>query len=110
MPYAIIRTGGKQYRVSAGDRLKVEKINAEVGQEVSLGEVLALGEGADLALGLGGALSGQIVQAKVLRHGRGKKILIWKFKRRKGYDRRQGHRQDFTEIQILSIPAAGAAS
>src|SRR5690349_8476875 len=107
MPYAIIRTGGKQYRVSAGDRLKVEKIVAEVGQEVALGAVLALGEGADLNVD-GAALAGQSVQAKVLRHGRGPKIKIFKFKRRKGFERRQGHRQDFTEVLITALPGAGA--
>jgi len=106
MSYAIIRTGGKQYRVSAGDLLKVEKLEAEVGQEVALGDVLAVGEGADLNLD-GAALGGQSVQAKVIRHGRGRKILIWKYKRRKGFDRKQGHRQDFTEVRILSIPTVG---
>lgn len=104
MPYAIIRTGGKQYRVSAGDRLRVEKINAEVGQEVALGDVLALGEGADLATGQ--TLAGKAVQAKVVRHGRGRKIHILKFKRRNGEQKRQGHRQDFTEIEVLSLPTA----
>jgi large subunit ribosomal protein L21 len=107
MSYAIIRTGGKQYRVNAGDRLKIEKLNAEVGQEVALSEVLALGEGAELNVAAG-ALSGVSVSAKVLRHGRGPKIRIQKFKRRKGFDRRQGHRQDFTEVQILAIPGANA--
>lgn len=101
MPYAIIRTGGKQYRVSAGDRLRVEKIEAEVGQELALADVLAVGEGADLKVG---AQTGA-VQAKVMSHGRGRKIHIWKYKKRKGFDRRQGHRQDYTEIQIVSIPA-----
>lgn len=103
MPYAIIRTGGKQYRVSAGDRLKVEKLNAEVGQEVVLGDVLALGEGADLALSAA-ALTGKAVQAKVLRHGRGPKIVIQTYKRRKGEQVRKGHRQDFTEVEILPLP------
>ena len=108
MPYAIIRTGGKQYRVSAGDRLRVERLAAEIGQEVVLGDVLALGEGADLQFGAG-TLAGQAVTAKVLRHGRGHKIRIWKFTRRKGFDRRMGHRQDFTEVQIVSLPGAAAA-
>jgi large subunit ribosomal protein L21 len=107
MPYAIIRTGGKQYRVSEGDRLRIEKISAQVGEEVALSDVLALGEGADLTLDAA-QLTGQSVRAKVLRHGRGKKIHIWKFKRRKGIDRRMGHRQDFTEVQIVALPSGGA--
>ena len=108
MPYAIIRTGGKQYRVSAGDRLRVEKIEAEVGQEVALSDVLAVGEGSELTLDAS-ALAGKAVQVKVLRHGRGRKIHIQKFKRRKGFERKMGHRQDFTEVQILSIPTGSAA-
>lgn len=105
MPYAIIRTGGKQYRVRVGDRLRIEKLNAEVGQEVALNQVLAVGgEGAELQLDAA-ALAGQAVSAKVVRHGRGTKIHIWKFKRRKGEDKRQGHRQDFTEVQITALPA-----
>jgi large subunit ribosomal protein L21 len=106
MPYAIIRTGGKQYRVSAGDHVKIEVIDAEVGQEVALSDILALGEGADLQIDAG-ALAGRSVQAKVVRHGRGHKIRIWKYTRRKGFDRHQGHRQNYTEVQILSIPTAG---
>ena len=104
MPYAIIRTGGKQYRVRVGDRLKIEKLEAEVGQEVSLGDVLAVGEGADLNVAAG-LLEGQAVQAKVVRHGRGPKIRIQKFKRRKGEESRKGHRQDFTEVLITALPA-----
>jgi len=88
----------------------MEKIDAEVGQEVTLGEVLAVGEGADLALGLGGALSGRAVQAKVLRHGRGKKIRIWKFKRRKGFDRRPGAPTGFYGNPDCVHPGADAAS
>jgi large subunit ribosomal protein L21 len=103
MPYAIIRTGGKQYRVSQGDRLKVEKLDAEVGQELAIEDVLAVGEGSDLNTD-SGLLAKLSVQARVLRHGRDRKIRIWKFKRRKGSQTRQGHRQSFTEIQITSVP------
>ncbi len=103
MPYAIIRTGGKQYRVSEGDRLQVEKIEAEVGQEVTISDVLACGEGESLTFGAG-ALAGSAVQAKVVRQGRGPKIIVSTFKRRKGYSLKAGHRQAFTEIQIVSIP------
>ena len=100
MSYAIIRTGGKQYRVKQGDRLRVEKLVAEVGQEVELGDVLARGEGSDLKFGSDAAGA---VKVKVMRHGRGPKVQIWKSKKRKGYQKRQGHRQDFTEILVLSI-------
>ena len=99
MPYAIIRTGGKQYRVSAGDRLKVEKIEAEIGQEVALSDVLALGEGASLALGAGNSA----VQAKVVRHGRGPKIRVFKKKRRKGFRKTRGHRSTYTVVRVTDI-------
>lgn len=100
MSYAIIRTGGKQYRVKQGDRLRVEKLVAEVGQEVELGDVLARGEGSELKFGADAAGP---VKIKVVGHGRGPKIRIWKSKKRKGYEKRQGHRQDFTEILVVSI-------
>ena len=108
MSYAIIRTGGKQYRVSAGDRLRIEKLEAEPGQEIQFDDVLAFGEGAELAVGAG-RMEGCAVQAKVLRHGRGPKIRIWNFKRRKAYNRRMGHRQDFTEVMITTIPQPTAS-
>jgi len=105
MSYAIVCTGGKQYRVQEGDRLKVERLDAEIGKQVELGQVLAIGEGAHLEVG-SPMLTGKSVQARVVRHGRAPKIRIWKFTRRKGFDRRQGHRQDFTELQIVSVPKA----
>jgi large subunit ribosomal protein L21 len=105
MPYAIIETGGKQYRVSQGDHLRVEILDAEPGQEVDFGAVMAVGEGQALQVGAP-LLEGKAVKARVVRHGRGPRILIWKFKRRKGYSHKQGHRQDFTEVEITSIPAA----
>ena len=108
MSYAIIRTGGKQYRVNEGDNLQIEKIEGEPGQEITLDEVLAIGEGADLQIGKG-SIEGAKVEAKIVRQGRGKKIRIWLFKRRKGYNRRLGHRQDFTEIRITGIPSGSAA-
>lgn len=104
MPYAIIRTGGKQYRVQEGDCLKVEKLVADIGAEVSIDDVLALGEGGSLLTGKG-ELDGKAVTAQVVRHGRGDKITIWNFKKRKGYQRRMGHRQAFTEIKITALPA-----
>ena len=104
MSYAIIRSGGKQYRVGEGDRLKVELLDAEVGQDVELGDVLAVGQGESLEVGTP-TIDGKSVTARVMRHGRGPKIRLWKFKRRKGSATRQGHRQGFTELQIVSIPA-----
>lgn len=108
MAYAVIRTGGKQYRVSQGDRLRVEKIEAEVGSQLELGDVLAFGAGGDIKLEAG-ELAGQAVKATVVRHGRGRKIRLWKFKRRKAYNCRQGHRQGFTELLITAVPGASFA-
>lgn len=100
--YAVIKTGGKQYRVSAGEKLKVEQIPADVGAEVVLDQVLALGSGASLTLGTP-LVSGACVTAKVVSHGRGDKVRIFKMRRRKHYRKTQGHRQNYTEIEILGI-------
>ena len=104
MPYAIIRTGGTQYRVTEGLTLRLEYFAGEAGSEVQLGGLIALGEGDSLNLDAS-SLEGKTIAAKVIRQGRGKKIHIWKSKRRQGYEKRQGHRQDFTEVRILSLPA-----
>lgn len=103
MPYAVIRTGGKQYRVKEGDTVRVEKLEGEVGQEIELGDVLMVARDEKPVLEPGD-LAGLKVKAKIVRHGRGKKIHILKFKRRKGFQHQQGHRQDFTEIKISSLP------
>jgi len=103
MSYAVIRTGGKQYRVSEGTRLRVEKLPAEVGSEVELSEVLLTSNDGKLVTNAS-ALASASVKAKIVRHGRGRKILVFKKKRRKGYERRQGHRQAFTEILISALP------
>jgi large subunit ribosomal protein L21 len=100
--YAVIKSGGKQYRVAPGDKLKLETLAAEVGQKVSLGEVLAMGNGADLRVGTP-LLAGAAVMATVLAHGRHDKVTIFKMKRRKHYAKSGGHRQNFTEVQIDSI-------
>ena len=100
--YAIIKTGGKQYRVSAGEKLKVEKLTAEVGAEFVLDQVLALGEGDSLKVGTP-LVSGATVKAKVVSHGRGDKLKIFKLRRRKNSKRTQGHRQRYTEIEITGI-------
>jgi large subunit ribosomal protein L21 len=100
--YAVIRTGGKQYRVSAGEKLKIERIAADVGQEIVLDQVLLVADGDALKMGAP-LVTGAQVKAKVLKHGRGDKVRIFKLNRRKHYRRSQGHRQNYTEIEILGI-------
>ena len=103
--YAVFATGGKQYRATTGDVLKIEKIDAEKGTTVKLDQVLMVGEGADVKVG-SPYLKGGTVTATVVDHGRGKKIRILKFKRRKHHMKRMGHRQDFTQIEITGIAAS----
>ena len=102
--YAVIKTGGKQYRVAAGEKIKVEQIAADVGQEITIDQVLAVGSGGNLVVGAP-LVSGATVVAKVLSHGRHDKVRIFKMRRRKHYQKRQGHRQQFTELEIASINA-----
>jgi large subunit ribosomal protein L21 len=102
--YAVVKTGGKQYRVSAGEKLKVEQIPADIGAEIVLGEVLFVGNGEDVTMGTP-LVSGAAVTARVVAHGRGEKVHIFKMRRRKHYRKSQGHRQNFTEIEILGITA-----
>ncbi len=108
--YAVIRTGGKQYRVSAGDRLRVEKLTAGVGDEVELGEVLMIAPSSDGVSNNDGNVhigkpfvEGAKVLAKVVGQKRDKKIIVFKFRRRKGYRRKNGHRQPYTELEVLKI-------
>lgn len=100
--YAVIRTGGKQYRVAQGDRFNVERLPGDVGATVTLSDVLALGEGSGLKLGTP-VISGASVEAKIIAQARAKKILVFKFKRRKGYKKQRGHRQYFTRLEITQI-------
>ena len=100
--YAVIKTGGKQYKVAAGEKIKVEQIAADVGQEIVIDQVLAVGNGADIKVGMPLVL-GASVTAVVISHGRGDKIRIFKMRRRKHYQKRQGHRQNYTELQIGAI-------
>ncbi|MEQ8495198.1 MAG: 50S ribosomal protein L21, partial [Gammaproteobacteria bacterium] len=93
--YAVIKTGGKQYRVSAGDKLNVETLPVEAGGEVQFDQVLMVADGEDIAVGAP-FVDGARVTAKVVEHGRGEKIRIVKFKRRKHYRRTMGHRQNYT--------------
>lgn len=100
--YAVIRTGGKQYKVAQGDTLDVEKLPAAEGAEVELSEVLMLVDGDQVTVG-SPTVAGAKVSAKVVEHGRGEKIKIIKFRRRKHYRRQAGHRQDFTRLQVTKI-------
>ena len=103
--YAVFATGGKQYRATTGDILKIEKLDVEKGAKVELDQVLMVGEGEDVKVG-SPYLKGGKVTAKVVEHGRGEKIRIIKFKRRKHHMKRIGHRQDFTRIEITKIAAS----
>jgi large subunit ribosomal protein L21 len=102
--YAVIQTGGKQYRVSEGDTLKVEKLAAEEGASVDIEKVLMVANGEDIKVGTP-YVDGGKVTATVKSHGRGKKVNILKFKRRKHHLKRQGHRQWYTELEITGISA-----
>lgn len=102
--YAIIQTGGKQYRVKEGDEIFVEKLPAEAGETVTFEEVLALGEGEGMQFGKP-LLAGAKVEAEVLKNGRGKKIVVFKYKAKKGYRRKAGHRQPYTRVKITSLKA-----
>lgn len=100
--YAVIKTGGKQYRVSRGDTLKVEKLDAGEGDSVEFDQVLMVGEGEDVRIGTP-YVEGSRVSARVKAQGRGPKVDIIKFRRRKHHMKRMGHRQDFTEVEITGI-------
>ncbi len=102
--YAVIKTGGKQYKVSEGDILKVEKLNAEEGASVELDQVLMLVDGENVEVGAP-MISGATVSATVKSHGRGKKIKIVKFRRRKHSRTQMGHRQSYTELEITKVAA-----
>jgi len=102
--YAVVKTGGKQYRVQAGEKIRIEQIPAEVGQEILLDQVLLVGSGEEVKLGAP-LIAGASVKAKVLSQGRGEKVRIFKMRRRKHYRKSQGHRQNYTEIEILGIGA-----
>jgi large subunit ribosomal protein L21 len=100
--YAVIKTGGKQYKVAPGEKLKVEQIPADVGASVILDQVLMVGEGESVRIGQP-TVAGATVQATVVAHGRGEKVKIFKMRRRKHYQKHQGHRQNFTELKIDAI-------
>ena len=102
--YAVIKTGGKQYKVAAGEKIKIEQIAADVGQEITIDQVLAIGAGAELKVGTP-LVTGASVKATVVAHGKHDKVRIFKMRRRKHYQRHGGHRQQFTELEIGSINA-----
>ena len=106
MSYAVIRTGGKQYRVSPGELLRIESLSSEVGNDVAFAEVLLTAVDGEIQVGTP-LVTGATVTARVVQHGKEKKILVFKKKRRKNYRRRQGHRQHFTAVQIKTIDIGG---
>ena len=102
--YAVVKTGGKQYRVAAGEKLKVEQIPADVGAEITLDQILMVGEGDSVKIGAP-LVAGASVKATVLAQGRHDKVKIFKMRRRKHYQKHQGHRQNYTELRIDAINA-----
>jgi len=100
--YAVVKTGGKQYKVAPGEKLKVEQMPADVGAQVTLDQVLMVGEGESVRVGTP-TVAGASVVATVVAHGRGEKVKIFKMRRRKHYQKHQGHRQGYTELKIDSI-------
>ncbi len=107
--YAVIKTGGKQYKVAAGEKLKIESIVADIGAEITLDQVLAVGAGESITFGAP-LVAGATVTATVLSQGRHDKVKIFKMRRRKHYQKRQGHRQNYTEVLIGAISARGLRS
>ena len=102
--YAVVKTGGKQYKVAPGEKLKVEQLPADVGAEVILDQVLMVGEGESVRVGQP-IVAGATVKATVVSHGRHAKVKIFKMRRRKHYQKHQGHRQNYTELRIETIVA-----
>ena len=102
--YAVVRTGGKQYRLGVGDSVKVEKLPDEVGNIVELSQILMVSDGGEVKVGTP-LVTGASVKAEIVGHGRNKKIMVFKMKRRKKYRRTQGHRQAFTQLKVTEINA-----
>ncbi|WP_137935868.1 50S ribosomal protein L21 [Chitinivorax sp. B] len=100
--YAVIKTGGKQYKVCVGEKLKVEQIPADIDSQIVIDQVLMVADGDNIVLGTP-IVAGAAVKATVVSHGRGEKVRIFKMRRRKHYQKRQGHRQNFTELRIDAI-------
>jgi large subunit ribosomal protein L21 len=102
MPYAVIRTGGKQYRVAPGDTVRIERLPGDVGSAVEFTEVLLTGDGGAVRIGTP-LVDGALVRGQILAHGRDRKVLVFKKKRRKNYRRRRGHRQEVTTVRVTEI-------
>ena len=100
--FAVVKTGGKQYRVAEGDKITVEKIEGEIGAEVALSDIVMTSDGDSIEVDAN-ALSGKAVTAKIIAQGKGKKILIWKHRRRKDSRQKMGHRQKLTQLEIVKI-------
>jgi large subunit ribosomal protein L21 len=107
--YAVVESGGKQYKVAPGDVIRVERLDVAAGDTVDLDRILMIADDAGARLG-SPILSGVSVTAKVRAHGRGEKVLIFKMRRRKGYRRQAGHRQNYTELEITQVAGVGAPS
>ena len=107
--YAVIKTGGKQYRVSPGDRLRVDSLKVDEGQSIEFDQVLMVGDGSDITIG-DPLVSQAVVVGKVVSHGRGKKVKIIKFRRRKHHRKQAGHRQNYTELEIVSVNGSTAGA
>jgi large subunit ribosomal protein L21 len=105
--YAVVRTGGKQYRVSQGDRFRIEKIPGEIGQEVTFNDVLMIGGAGDVRIGRP-QVEGASVSARILEQDRAKKVIVFQYKKRQDYAKKQGHRQAFTRVEVTGIQAPGA--
>ena len=106
--YAVIKTGGRQYRVTPGERIKISRLQAPEGATVTFDQVLMVKSEGESLVGTP-LVPGAQVKAVVEEHGRGKKIIVYKFKRRKGYHKKQGHRQDYTAVRIKEVLLAGAS-
>lgn len=100
--YAVFKTGGKQFRVEPGMRVRIPTLDAEPGSTIEFDDVLLAGDGDDVSIGTP-VVEGATVKAEVLRHGRDRKIIVFKRKRRKGYRKKQGHKQGFTEIRVEDV-------
>lgn len=100
--YAVIETGGKQYKVSEGDVIYIEKLEVEAGADVTFDKVLLIGEGKDVKVGVP-AVDGASVSGKVIKNDKAKKIVVYKYKPKKGYHKKQGHRQPYTKVEISKI-------
>jgi ribosomal protein L21 len=107
--YSIVETGGFQYKVSMGDTVRIPLIDAEVGSEMEIKSVLLVANGADIKVGTP-VVEDALVKAEILSHGKGEKVIVYKKKRRQGYDRKNGHRQGFTEILITGITSGSESS